>query len=156
MSNVVNVPKSNIALFENYGFKIPSDPKKNILLESLLEAVQANPPAKVSFSSLVREQNSVNNYNFEASMTYNADTNQLILGLKGSVSLEDQTDIVAINEIIDTSLSIYELGTLASPIELFSDCIYSVDDIRKAALLVFKTHEEVFKSNLLRKALLDM
>lgn len=155
MSNVA-IPESNIALFEFFGFKIPNDQHKSSLLGSLLDQVKNNAPSKITFNTLVQDPRSSTNYNFDAVVTYSADTNQLILNVTGSVSLEPQSNIVTINEIKDTNLSIYELGSLAAPIELFTDCTYTADEIRNASIAVFSAHNEIFKSNFLRKSLLGM
>lgn len=155
MSNVAT-PESNIALFESFGFKIPNDQHKLALLSSLLDQVKNNAPSKITFNTLIQDTRSTTHYIFDAVVTYSADTNQLILNVKGSLSLEDQSNIVTIQEIEDTNLSIYELGSLAAPIELFTDCSYTTLEIRNASIAVFSASKEIFKSNFLRKYLLGM
>lgn len=141
----------NNELFNLYGFKRPSDVNKAEIITELLKRVHGEPPTYINFAYLNPIKNYRNNFSYEASMFFTADATQLILTFHGTLTIEDHTSTLTINKIKQPSIHLYSMGSLTTPIELFSDAQYTQEEIECSAMAIFNQHTEHFKLSVLNK-----
>lgn len=154
--SIVESKQLNTHLFNAYGFKVPSDPLKADLIQELLTSVKVLAPSDLNFACLDKISESKSRYTFEATMFFTTNNNQLLVSVKGLLGLDDKSNKVVINKLHDSAISIFSLGSLATPLELFSDATYTPEEIEKCAQIIFKNHEDYFCSKVLKKTFLNM